>query len=115
MTATDFVVGYISELRQRAEDRRAEGSSLAAVYERVANELEAARARFLNEEPPIEEAVRDSGYSEVQLRRLRREGKWSGRRADLPRRPRPSAPQPAGERPTLAEQVLARRRARRSG
>jgi hypothetical protein len=33
------------------------------------------------------EAVKESGYTDVQLRKLKKAGKWSGRRVDLPRRP----------------------------
>jgi hypothetical protein len=57
---------------------------------------------------PIATAVRESGYTDVQLRRLKKEGKWSGRRVDFPRRPGTVAPQLAGDRLSLAERVIAR-------
>ena len=104
----DYVEVFIGELRERAADRELESSPTAGVYRRVAEELEAKRIAFLNAEPTLEEAMRESGYTDAALRRLKREGKWSGRRIDLPRRP--GHPPPVREQGTLAENILRNRR-----
>jgi hypothetical protein len=111
----DFVIEFIKELRKRASDPIFDGSAEAKVVSKIADELEANRVAYLSEKPPMAEAVKESGYSEVQLRRLRKEGKWSGLRADLPRRPRPasvrSGPQlMSGEHSSLADRIIRRRR-----
>lgn len=109
----DFVVHFITELRKRAKDPLFGESAEARVAARIADELEAERAAFLTSAPSTAEAVKESGYSEVQLRRLKKEGKWSGLRQDLPRRPRPNAARPqlmTSEQTSLADRIIRRRR-----
>lgn len=109
----DFVEKFIQHLRGRAADPLFGGSAEAKVASRIADELEAERVAYLNAAPPMAEAVKESGYSEVQLRRLKKEGKWSGLRKDLPRRPqRPTLPGPqrVSDGRSLAERVVSRRR-----
>ena len=105
----DFVEQFVTQLRERSQDPLYRDSAEAKIASRIADELEARRMEHLTAEMPIAEAARESGYTDVQLRRLKKEGKWSGRRADLPRRPRPSAPQRVAERQSLAERVIAQR------
>lgn len=92
---TGFVQSFVEELRRRAEDRAREDAASAGVYARVATDLEAAFREWLAEEMPLDEAASESGYNRVVLRRLRAAGRWSGRRGDLPRRPRGAATAPA--------------------
>lgn len=82
-----FVERFITTLRDRAADRRSEGSPAAALYTRVADELEAEWKQHQLEELPTAVAMVESGYTVQALRKLRREGLWSGKREDLPRRP----------------------------
>lgn len=111
MPRSDWVSEYVQELQHRADDRRAEGAPSADIYARVADELEAKRRAALYATPTMADAVEESGYSAEQLRKLRREGMWSGQRYDLPRRPGKRAPESRGL--TLAQEVLSH--ARRTG
>jgi hypothetical protein len=104
----DFVTEYVIELRERAKHPLFGDSPEAKIAARIADELESKRIAHLSEELPMSEAVKESGYSAVQLGRLRNEGKWSGRRADLPRRPGLVRLAAVGAA-TLAERVIARR------
>lgn len=104
----DFVAEYVSELRERAKHPLFSDSPEAKIAARIADELESKRIAHLSEELPIAEAAKESGYSPVQLGRLKTEGKWSGRRADLPRRPGTVRLTVVGA-PSLAERVIARR------
>jgi hypothetical protein len=99
----DFVESFVTQLRARASDALFGGSPEAKVAAQIADELETLRRAHLQEMIPIATAVRESGYTDVQLRRLKKEGKWSGRRADFPRRPGTVSPQLA------AGSTLARR------
>lgn len=105
----DFVETFVTQLRDRAQDPLFGGSPEAKVAARIADELEALRRAHLEEVIPMAVAVRESGYTDVQLRRLKKEGKWSGRRVDLPRRPGSVTLKPVGERLSLAERVIARK------
>jgi len=114
----DFVRQFAGELRRRSVDREKEGAATAAgVYSRVADELEQEFQQYLQEEITIEEAARESGYNRDVLRRMRKDGVWSGRRADLPTKPRKAvrqaAPESASARGkrrglTLAQEITAR-------
>lgn len=107
MPAKDWLTLYVEELHTRAEDRRKEGAPSAEVYARVAEELEARRRAALYSVPTPAEAAAESGYSQEQLRKLKRSGAWSGQRYDLPRRPGTPVPEARGL--TLAQDVMRRR------
>jgi hypothetical protein len=109
-----YVLDIVATLRARAADPLLKGSETARMAAALADEIESRRQAFLLEEIPIADAVRESGYSEANLRRLRRAGKWSGRRADLPQKPGASTPAPVNGTPTLAEQRLMRAQRRRA-
>lgn len=105
----DFVKRFIEKLRDRADDRRREGAPTAQVYDRIADELEAEKIAFESTPLALTEAVKESGYSACQLRRLRREGKTTLTPADLPRKPRARpGPRAVGDqsKPSLADEVL---------
>lgn len=104
-TPSDWVTEYIEMLRQRAADRRAEGAPTADLYDRVASELEDRRRAHLYSTPTTADAALESGYSPEQLRKLKRDGHWSGQRYDLPRRPG-AAPRPETRGLTLADQIM---------
>lgn len=104
----DFVEKFVTQLRERSQDALYKDSAEAKVAARIADELEAHRSAYLSAELPMAEAVQESGYTDVQLRKLKKEGKWSGRRVDLPRRPRPVPLHRVGDGLTLAERVIAR-------
>lgn len=115
---TEFVATFCSELRQRSIDRAKENAASAGVYARVADELEQGYREFLQQEMTIEEAARESGYNREVLRKMRKSGVWSGRRVDLPTKPRrqprrTDAPESAGARGrrrglTLAQEITGR-------
>lgn len=106
-TPTDFVTAFVAELRTRAADPLVADSTEAKAVRRVADELEAHYAAHQLTAPTMAEAVAASGDSDVELRRLKREGKWSGQRADLPRRPTANVPHSEpSKRPTLVERRL---------
>ena len=110
-TVKDWLTMYVEELRTRAHDPLFGGSAEARAAAAIAEELETRRRAFFNATPTIAEAAAESGYSPEQLRKLKSEGKWSGQRIDMPRRPGRLAPEAQGL--TLAGQVLTR--ARRTG
>lgn len=83
----DFVLEFIDELRRRATDSIFGGSAEARVCARIANELEAKRAAYLEEEVSIAEAAEITGYDASSLRRWRAQGTISLCRRDLPRKP----------------------------
>lgn len=107
MKPKDWLTVYVEELQTRAEDRRKEGAPSADVYARVAEELDARRRAALYSIPTTAEAVAESGYSAEQLRKLKRDGAWSGQRYDLPRRPGVVVTEARGL--TLAQDVVRRR------
>lgn len=109
----DFVQQFVTQLRDRAQDPLFGDSAEAKVAARIADELEAIRLAYLSAELPMADAVKESGYTDVQLRKLKKEGKWSGKRIDLPRRPRPVTLQHVSDGLTLAERVIARSTASR--
>jgi hypothetical protein len=104
-----FVTAYVEELRRRADDRRQEASASAGVYDRVAVELEERMRAYLDEELTAQQAAQESGYSEAQMHKLKREGLVL-RRGNLPRH----APKPQRDTvgsiggPSLADHVLSR-------
>lgn len=107
MQAKDWLTLYVEELHERADDRKKEGAPSAEVYARVADELEARRRAALYSVPTPAEASAESGYSQEQLRKLRKSGAWSGQRYDLPRRPGAVVPEARGL--TLAQDIVRRR------
>lgn len=95
----DFARTRIAVWRDRARERREEGAdATAALYDKVAGELQADLERFETEELSLADAMEWSGYSEDRLRVLRKEGKTTWTRRDLPRKPG------AGGSPTSPEQ-----------
>lgn len=104
----DWLTVYVEELRGRASDPLFGGSAEARAAAAIAEELETRRRAELYSTPSTAEAVAESGYSEVQLRKLRKSGAWSGQRYDLPRRPGTVVPEARGL--TLAQEVLSHRR-----
>jgi hypothetical protein len=119
----DFARKRIAEWLVRAAERRSEGAEpTAQLYEKVAGELQSDLERFETEELSLVEAMEYSGYSEDRLRVLRKEGKTTWTRRDLPKKPGGKSVLPAvvvGEGPTLVDRVLqnaqlvGRRRGRR--
>lgn len=84
---------YVDELRDRAKGMRKYGDERGAtIAELHATEIEERVAAFDDEELEIDEAAEISGYHPESLKRLRREGEWSGRRRDLPRHPGKAVP-----------------------
>jgi|SRR5438093_7186144 len=121
MTPDTFIHRTTARLRARAELLRQHGAAEAAsTCERVATELERDFEEWWLAELTVSEASTESGYSTDRLRELVREGRLpdqrapkSGgeiriRRADLPRRPRTTAPTTVVD--TLATQILAGRK-----
>jgi hypothetical protein len=107
-TATDWLTLYVEELRQRASDPLFGGSAEARAAAAIAEELDARRRAYLYATPTTAEAAQESGYSAEQLRKLRKQGLWSGQRYDLPRRPGRTVPEARGL--SLAQEVLSTRR-----
>lgn len=84
----DFARTRIAVWRDRARERREEGAdATAALYDKVAGELQADLERFETEELSLADAMAWSGYSEDRLRVLRKEGKTTWTRRDLPKKP----------------------------
>lgn len=102
---------FVRELRERAElmarhgDER--GAQMCTLH---ASEIEARRQTYEDEELTPAAAVEESGYTASNLRRLRKDGLWTGRRRDLPKRPgaTPILRDTSAPEPSLAERVLAR-------
>ena len=116
-----FIPPFVAGLRERAALLQDHGAAEAAVTcEKIAGDLERAFRDWWLAELTVSEASRESGYSAYRLRELVREGRLPDqrppssageiriRRADLPRRPHPTAPSPALD--ALASQILAGRR-----
>lgn len=79
---------YVDELRLESERMKAYGDERGAkMCEETARQIEQRRAAHEDEEITAVQAAAESGYSEQQMRNLRRQKIWSGRRRDLPRRP----------------------------
>ena len=121
MTPDAFIRQFGTNLRVRAELLRRHGAvEAASTCEQVAGELEQDFQEWWLAELTVSEASIESGYSTDRLRELVREGRLPDqrppgsageiriRRADLPRRPHPTAPSPALD--ALASQILAGRR-----
>jgi hypothetical protein len=120
MSADDFIGQFVSKLQTRAELLRRHGAwEAATTCDEIRGELEREFRAWWLAELSVREAAIESGYSTERLRELVHEGRvadqrppGSGgeirvRRADLPRRPRPSAPADAVDQ--LADQILSRR------
>lgn len=110
MTA-HWVLTFVKELRERAETLRRYGDErFATITEQHAAEIEQHAAAYDDEELTIQDAARESGYTDANLRRLKKLGQWSGRRRDLPRRPILTAAPPklVAHGGSIAERVLAR-------
>jgi len=112
----------VRELRARAQERRTEGAeSVALTYEKVANEMSNALDAWENSDLTMEQAVEYSGYTATGIRLLVRQGRATLRRRDLPRKPHaaPALALERGEtpraRPSLADDIVTRRRRRRTG
>ena len=116
-----FIHNFAATLRAREQLLRDYGAGEAAsTCSRIATELEQGFREWWLAELPVSEAAAESGYSTERLRELVREGRLPDqrppgiggeirvRRADLPRRPRPTAQAEAVDE--LAAQVLAGRR-----
>ena len=89
--AQAFVDQFAHELLRGALEREAEGRvGAATVLRRVARDLYAEFHRYNITELSYADASRESGYDADSLRKLVAQGRWSKRRADLPRRPQPS-------------------------
>jgi hypothetical protein len=69
-----YVLDIVATLRARAADPLLKGSETARMAAALADEIESRRQAFLLEEIPIADAVRESGYSEANLRRLGGQG-----------------------------------------
>lgn len=108
-TGRDLVGDFIAELRRRASDAVFGGSAEARVCARLADELEARRAAYLDEELTVVEAAEITGYDESSLRRWRAAGTITLCRRDLPRKPGHGvqrAPRAVSQRPSIADEVL---------
>lgn len=83
---SSFVERAVAEFRARADDRAREDSPAAAVYRRVADDLEQLYVTHYTEPLALATACAESGYSPSGLRGLmRRLGLQQITRADLPR------------------------------
>lgn len=88
-TTRHWVDVYVDELMLRADQMRSYGDERGAKMTTLhAEEIRARRSAFDAEIVSIDEASMDSGFHPEVLRRLKREGKWSGRRGDMPRHAR---------------------------
>lgn len=92
--AGDYVVAFIEATRAKAEEFRRFGNEpQAKVCEVLADELDAKRKAFLDEEITIAEAAELSGYHESAIRKMRDDGripetsKGRVRRGDVPKKP----------------------------
>jgi hypothetical protein len=116
MHGTHWADRYVELLRERAQTFKLHGDVRGATMAELhAREIEQERQAWEDEEISNEEGAALSGYHPDMLRRLRKEGKWTGKRKDLPRRPRttPSGPQildpeRAKKSGSIAERVLSR-------
>lgn len=92
------IAEYAAELRRRAECLRSWGGSedVARIYEIIADELVELVRVHADTPLTLQEAAKESGYSEDHLRHLVAEGKITNagqkgrpriRRRDLPRKP----------------------------
>jgi len=104
------IAEYAAELRRRAECLRSWGGSedVARVYEIIADELVELVRVHADTPLTLQEAAKESGYSEDHLRHLVAEGKIANagqkgrpriRRRDLPRKPTSPAPVASGYDP----------------
>lgn len=122
MANYDFVERRIKKLREQASERERAGEPTAALYTKLADDLESDREAYLSEGITIAEAAAESGYTAVSLWRFVKEGiiptvgKRGNatliRRGDLPRKPG------HGVRPLMRKAIetdgpLSRRLARR--
>lgn len=79
---------YVDELHERAGSMKAFGDDRGATMcAEVAREIAQRRTAYEDEQLTAVQGARESGFSEQRLRELKKEGKWSGRRRDLPRHP----------------------------
>jgi hypothetical protein len=97
----DWLDEYIADLRRRAHEREREGAfAVAHTY------------LFEQQELTTAEIVELTGYSDVQIRRMLRDGTITRRRGDLPRKPGHGVARPrlagADRAASLAEDILRR-------
>ena len=116
MKATDFVTAFIDHPRARLADPLVRHSDAARTLAAQLDLLESEYQEHLDEKLTAREAALESGYSEDNIRLLRRRGVISERRRDLPRKPghgvdRPKPVVVATEPPSIAERVVGMRRA----
>ena len=84
-----WIDDYVELLRNRAAEFEAHGDAkLAKTCELHAREILERRALWDDVELSNVEAAKESGFTQQALGAMRRSGKWSGKRGDLPRRAR---------------------------
>jgi hypothetical protein len=113
---TDFVAAFISRQRVRLADPLISRSNEAHALCAQLDQLEREYQQHLDESLSTRQAAVESGYSEDNIRLLRRRRVISDRRRDLPRKPghgvEPSVPALASDKtPSIADRVLGRKRA----
>lgn len=114
-----FVDGWVADQRRRLEESLLGDSSEGRLLGKFCDQLEQDHEAHQSEALSTAQAAEESGYTPQAIRMLRRQGRISERRADLPRKPGHGVargPQRVGvtETPSIAERVLNRQR-RRTG
>jgi hypothetical protein len=113
----DFVQAFVERQRARLRDPLISSSNEARCLAVQLDQLEEEWQQYQDTTLSTREAALESGYSEDNIRLLRRRGAISDRRRDLPRKPGHGvdAPQPIAVAddtvPSIADRVLGRRRA----
>lgn len=112
----DFVAAFISRQRVRLADPLISRSNEAHALGAQLDQLEREYQQHLDESLSTRQAAAESGYSEDNIRLLRRRRVISDRRRDLPRKPghdvETTVPALDSKKtPSIADRVLGRRRA----
>ena len=111
----DFITAFISRQRLRLSDPLISRSNEAHALCAQLDQLEREYQQHLDESLSTRQAALESGYSEDNIRLLRRRHIISDQRRDLPRKPghgvERAPPLTSEKTPSIADRVLGRRRA----
>jgi len=113
---TDFIAAFIARQRTRLADPLISRSNEALALGAQLEQLEQEYQQHLEESLSTRQAAIESGYSEDNIRLLRRRRVISDRRRDLPRKPGhgvlTTPPTPiSAKTPSIADRVLGRKQA----